>query len=290
MRLVMLQQNGRRCVAASDGNGFRGFFENDKNYPGDLDFLLSQGRNLRQTGKKLLGGQEVDVTGCSFLPPLARPPKILCVGLNYAEHSREVGIDPPPFPTVFCRVASGLVGHGRPMIKPAQSDQLDYEGELAVVIGRKGRHIPEAKALEHVAAYSVFNDGSVRDYQMLTPQWTIGKNFDATGAFGPWLATPEDLPPGGNGLAITTRLNGRVMQQSSTDRMIFSVTMLIARLSGIMTLEPGDCIVTGTPSGIGMSRTPPVFMREGDTVEVEVESVGLLRNPVEAEKASNPSG
>lgn len=282
MRFVMFRRDGKKGVAASDGGVFRGYHEDEAGYPGNLDDLVGSGRDLRKAGAELLAGVDMDLEKCEFLPPLARPSKIICVGLNYADHSKEIGFEVPAYPTIFCRFPSSLVGHGQPVIKPKQSDQLDYEGELVAVIGKRARDVPEGSALEYVAGYSLFNDASIRDYQFLTPQWTVGKNFDGTGPFGPWLVTPDELPPGGKGLAITTRLNGAVMQQSTTDRMMFGVADLIALLSKTMTLEPGDILVTGTPSGVGASRKPPVFMKDGDVVEVEVERMGVLRNPVVA--------
>ena len=284
MRLALLERNGERGVAAATDGVFHGFFENEPGYPGDLDTLLFLGWDFSRIGKTLLAGPILDVTGCRFLSPLLRPSKILCVGLNYQDHLEEVGLEKPAYPTIFCRVPSCLVGHGAPMVKPAESDELDYEVELAAVIGKRGRRIPEEKALEHIGAYSVFNDASVRDYQMLTSQWTLGKNFDATGAFGPWLVTADDLPPGGKGLAVSTRLNGVTVQASSTDHLIYPLAALVTILSNVMTLEPGDIIVTGTPAGVGMSRKPPLYMKDGDVVEVEVENIGVLRNPVVAGK------
>lgn len=282
MRFAMIQLNGKKGIAASISGTFHACFEDEPAYPGDLDAILTTNSNLHAIGKTLLAGNAIRLEACDFLPPLARPSKIICVGLNYADHSKEIGFEPPSYPTLFCRFPSCLVGHKQAIIKPAQSDQLDYEGELAAVIGKRGKNIPENNALEHVAGYSLFNDASVRDYQMMTPQWTIGKNFDGTGAFGPWLVTPDELPPGGAGLAITTRLNGEVVQHSTTDAMIFSVARLVALLSEVMTLEAGDVVVTGTPSGVGVSRDPQMFMKDGDVAEVEVQGVGVLRNPVTA--------
>ncbi|MDL2210935.1 fumarylacetoacetate hydrolase family protein [Desulfovibrio sp. OttesenSCG-928-O18] len=284
MRFVMFLRDGEKGIAASDGGVFRGYCENEAGYPGDLDDLIATGEDMREVAEDLLAGVDIDLESCEYLPPLMRPSKIICVGLNYADHSKEIGFEVPAYPTVFCRFPSSLVGHGQPIIKPLQSDQLDYEGELVAVIGKRARAVPEDKALEYVAGYSLFNDASIRDYQFLTPQWTVGKNFDGSGPFGPWLVTPDELPPGGKGLAITTRLNGAVMQQSTTDCMMFGVANLIALLSETMTLEPGDVLVTGTPSGVGTSRKPPVFMKDGDVVEVEVEKLGVLRNPVVAAK------
>ena len=177
-------------------------------------------------------------------------------------------------------MASSLVGHNAPIVKPSISDQLDYEGEMAMIIGRKGRSIPKEKALEYIAGYSIFNDASVRDFQLRTSQWTVGKNFDGTGAFGPWLVTPDELPAGARGLRIQTRLNGTVLQDSNTSAMLFDVADQIAYLSQAVTIEPGDVFVTGTPSGVGSSRNPKLFMKIGDVCEIEIEKIGILRNPV----------
>ena len=218
-----------------------------------------------------------------FLPVVPVPGKVVCLGLNYADHAREGGFAVPDYPALFVRVTSSLVGAGEPIIRPRQSESLDYEAELAVVIGRRGKRVPGAEALDYIAGYTAFNDASVRDYQRRTAQWTPGKNFDATGALGPVLVTPDELPPGARGLKIACRLNGRVMQSSSTDHMIFDVPRTIEILSEIMTLEPGDVIAMGTPPGVGHARKPPVWMRDGDICVIEIEGIGVLRNPVRDE-------
>jgi acylpyruvate hydrolase len=215
--------------------------------------------------------------------PLTAPPKIVCVGINYWDHARENKLETPAHPTFFARFASTLIGHEQPIIRPIVSEQLDYEGELAVIIGKPGRHIAQGKTLEHVAGYAVFNDASVRDYQMRGQQWTLGKNFDGTGPFGPDFVTADEVPPGGKGLRLTTRLNGATVQSSNTDELIFDVPTLISRLSEALTLETGDVIVTGTPGGIGFFRTPKLFMKHGDVCEIEIEGVGTLRNRIQDE-------
>jgi 2-keto-4-pentenoate hydratase/2-oxohepta-3-ene-1,7-dioic acid hydratase in catechol pathway len=215
-----------------------------------------------------------------LLPPILDPPKIICVGLNYVDHSMESGFEPPTYPAVFARFASSLIGHGADMIVPRASQDLDFEGELAAIVGVTGRNISKGDALRHVSGYSIFNDGSIRDYQHKTSQWTIGKNFDGTGAFGPEFVTADELPPGAKGLRLETRLNGNVVQSASTDQMIFSVADLVSILSQAMTLEPGDVIVTGTPAGVGAARKPPLYMKDGDSCEVEIQQVGILRNPI----------
>ncbi len=227
--------------------------------------------------------------GLEFLPPLARPAKIICVGLNYADHTRESRYQQPDYPTLFLRLATSLTAHGAPIVRPRCSDSLDFEGELAVVIGRGGRHIPREPALEHVFGYSVFNDGSVREYQFKTPQWTVGKTFDATGGFGPVVVTADELPPGARGLRLQTRLNGQVVQDANTADMVFDVPSLIATISEAITLEPGDVIVAGTPAGIGWAREPRLLMRHGDVCEVEIEGIGTLRNPIVDEATLQPA-
>jgi acylpyruvate hydrolase len=269
----------------TDSNGhLRGLFQGDAGYPGTLDSLVRKGcAALNDAAAALEKGEEIDSSNVAFLPPLSAPGKIICVGLNYVDHSIESGFTPPDYPTIFTRFTSSLVGAGAPIVRPKVSIQLDYEGEMVAVIGKGGRHISEDDALEHVMGYSIFNDASVRDYQKKAPQWTMGKNFDGTGAFGPHLVTADELPRGGKGLRIQTRLNGKVVQDASTDDMVFSVAKLISILSEAITLSPGDILVSGTPAGVGMARTPPLFMKQGDVCEVEIEKIGLLRNEVKDE-------
>src|SRR4029077_16369833 len=208
---------------------------------------------------------------------------ILCVGLNYDDHLEESGLKKPVYPEIFARYATSLIAHREPIRRPRESSALDYEAELAVVIGRKGRRIHRDRALDHVAGYSLFNDATIRDFQLRTPQWTMGKNFDATGAFGPWLVTPDAGPPGAPGVRIQGRLNARVMQESRTDLLIFSVPALIELISVAITLEPGDVIITGTPGGVGAARKPAVYMQAGDGFQSEKEGIGCLRNPIQDE-------
>ncbi|MDR2456612.1 MAG: fumarylacetoacetate hydrolase family protein [Deltaproteobacteria bacterium] len=282
MRLAAYETEGQVGLAASiEGGPFRGLLSTDPKYPGDLDEIIAQGADLADISPKFEKAPAVDLSSVKLLPPLRRPGKILCVGLNYHAHAKEFSdMDVVKYPEIFARFASCLIGHESPVIKPEQSDQLDWEGELAVVIGKGGRGIRKSGALDHVFGYSIFNDVSVRDYQKRVGQWTMGKNFDSTGPFGPWVATPSELPAGGSGLRITTRLNGEIVQDSNTSLLIFDVPTLIEYLSAVMTLGPGDVIVTGTPGGVGVSRVPQLFMKAGDRVEVEIERLGVLSNPV----------
>jgi 2-keto-4-pentenoate hydratase/2-oxohepta-3-ene-1,7-dioic acid hydratase in catechol pathway len=209
-----------------------------------------------------------------------RPGKIICIGLNYRQHAAEGGNAIPDYPAVFLRSTTSLLAPGAAMLRPACSEKLDYEAELAVVIGSRATRVPVDAALGYVAGYACFNDGSVRDFQRKSSQWTIGKNFDATGGFGPELVTADELPAGARGLRIVSRVNGVVMQDSNTDDMIFDVATLVSVLSQAMTLEPGDVIATGTPAGVGYARHPPQFLQAGDRCEVEIEGLGVLSNLV----------
>ena len=221
--------------------------------------------------------------------PFNRFGKILCLGLNYVDHVKEGGYDIPTYPALFIRFPSSMIAAGEPMVKPFCSDRLDYEAELMMIIGKGGRHIAEAEALDHVFGYTLFNDGSVRDYQRKTHQWTPGKNFDKTGALGPVVVTADELPAGATGLAIESRLNGKVMQSANTSDMMWSVARTISTVSEVMTLEPGDLIAMGTPPGVGHARTPPAFMFGGDVIEVEIESIGICRNPIVEEAVPDRS-
>jgi 2-keto-4-pentenoate hydratase/2-oxohepta-3-ene-1,7-dioic acid hydratase in catechol pathway len=230
---------------------------------------------------------ERPLAGLHFLPVIPRPEKIVCAVRNYMDHhqeviaagmQRELSEEPP----IFLRVWRSQVGHEQPVVKPRVSDTLDWEGELAVIIGRPGRDIPAERAWEHVAGYSIYNDVSVREWQFHAKQIASGKNFEGTGPFGPWMVTADEIAPGRE-LRLQTRLNGETVQDSHTGHMIFSVPRLIAYASTIFTLMPGDVIATGTPAGVGWSRKPQRFMKAGDVVEVEIEGIGTLRNPVVAQ-------
>ncbi len=220
-----------------------------------------------------------------FELPIADPGKILCLGLNYMDHVNEGPFNKPDFPAIFMRSPTSLVPHGKPIIRPLQSETMDYEAELALIVGKRSRHLTLENALSAVAGYSCFNDGSVREYQRHTIQWTMGKNFDRTGPFGPVFVTPDELPEAAEGLKIECRLNGETVQSSTTDMMIFKVAETLVYITEGLTLEPGDVVMMGTPSGVGHARKPPLWMRDGDIVEIEIEGIGLLRNPIQDDVA-----
>ncbi len=222
----------------------------------------------------------IALSDVSYLPAIPRPGKVICIGRNYAAHAAEGGAETPTFPEVFYRGATSLIGNDAAIVRPTCSDELDFEGEFAFVIGTSCRHVAEGDALDVVAGYSLFNDAALRDYQRAASQWTVGKNFDGTGAFGPEFVTSDELPPGLVGLTLTTTLNGEQMQEGHVDDLVFPVRRLIAILSECMTLEAGDVVVTGTPSGVGAARTPPVYMVPGDVVEVRMDGLGSLVNTV----------
>jgi acylpyruvate hydrolase len=282
---MSFELGGKTGLAVQHANKWHGATLDSASSAGTLEALIATGGTaLVDAAKKLAAAPQIDLAKVKILPPVSNPEKIVCIGLNYVDHSAESGFKQPEFPTVFSRFNSSLIGAGAAIIKPPQSEQLDYEGELAAIIGRTARHVSEADALDFVAGYSVFNDASIRDYQFKAPQWTPGKNFDGTGAFGPCFVTAEELPRGCAGLTLQTRLNGVVVQKASITDMVFSVAKLVSILSSFMTLKPGDVIVTGTPSGVGLARKPPLWMKPGDVVEVEIEQIGVLRNPIEAER------
>ncbi|NTF83970.1 fumarylacetoacetate hydrolase family protein [Rhizobium rhizogenes] len=281
MRFVSYKANDVVGLALNVEGTWHGLTAVDAGYPGDLLALLRAGAGaLEKAAEALKGAPAIDLAAVTLLPPVSDPEKIVCVGLNYTDHSAESGFKQPEFPTIFGRFNSSMIAHGAPILRPEVSIQLDYEGELVAIVGKPARDVSEANALDYVAGYSIFNDGSIRDYQFKAPQWTPGKNFDDTGAFGPWFVTADELPPGCEGLRLQTRLNGQVVQDASISDMVFSVAKLIAILSEFMTLVPGDVIVTGTPSGVGLARKPQLFMKDGDVCEVEIEQIGILSNPI----------
>lgn len=249
----------------------------------DVRALLAQ--NGMAKAKAALAGAKADhaMDAVRFLPPIPNPEKIFCVGLNYADHVVETKRDKTEDPAIFVRFADSQMGHREPMLVPPESSHLDYEGEIAVVIGKAGRRIPFERAYDYVAGFSCYNDGSIRDLQWATTQWTTGKNFPATGAFGPWLSTVDEVPADTK-LTLITRLNGVEMQRATTDMMIHSIPRLIEFISVFTPLSPGDVIVTGTPGGVGGRKNPPLWMKDGDIVEIEIDRVGVLRTPVKNER------
>jgi 2-keto-4-pentenoate hydratase/2-oxohepta-3-ene-1,7-dioic acid hydratase in catechol pathway len=247
-------------------------------YP-DIRSLLA-GEAL-EAAKKAAAGQTPDLklAEAKMLPVIPNPGKIFCIGLNYDDHRKEGKHEKTEAPAVFVRFPESQIGHGQPMLRPRESIKFDYEGEIALIIGKSGRRIAEKDAWDYIAGYSCYNDGSVRDWQHATTQWTAGKNFAGTGSFGPWMVSADEIAPGST-LTLVTRLNGAEMQRSTTDFLIHSIPRLIAHLSTWVPLAPGDVIVSGTPGGVGARRDPPVWMKPGDVVEIEVDKIGVLRNPV----------
>jgi acylpyruvate hydrolase len=247
-------------------------------YDGDLEPLADMASRAPASARRPLAG-------LNYALPVARPGKIICLGLNYLEHVKEgrYADNMPKFPTLFARGLSSLVPHQHPLTRPRASETFDYEAELVAVIGKRAKHVTLDNALSYVAGYTCANEGSIREFQRHTTQWHMGKNFDSSGSIGPWVVTADELPPGGKGLKIESRLNGTVMQSDNTSNMMFPVAETIAYASQGITLEPGDLLLTGTPSGVGHARKPPVWMRHGDVCEIEIEGIGILRNPVEDE-------
>jgi acylpyruvate hydrolase len=266
----------------------------DLRVPTDLPSLLAGGaasqaaarRALTFAAERLLAGKGDDlchaVAGVQLLPPVGRPGKVICVGLNYRSHLAEIGESPPEYPILFTKAATSLVGPDQAIVLPCISRQVDYEGELAVVIGRRGKSIREADALSYVGGYTCANDVSAHDLEFRTSQWTSGKILDTFCPLGPALVTRDELPEPGS-LRLKTTLNGRTVQDACTSDMVFSVPFLIAYISALATLEPGDIILTGTPAGVGCNQRPQVFLRAGDQVQVQIEGIGTLANPVIAE-------
>ncbi len=284
MRLLSYTHNDRESwgAIAADGVIDLRIALGDK-YPTLLDFIASDDYARRDV---LLAGKKADVplSAIRYLPVITKPEKIICLVRNYMDHHKEVlaaGLkrELAKFPPIFLRVWRANVGHNEPLVRPKVSDQFDWEGELAVIIGKGGRHIPKEKAMEHIAGYSIFNDGSIREWQFHAQQIAAGKNFIGTGPFGPWMVTKEEIADPAN-LKLEVRLNGQLMQSSNTNNLIFDIPTIINYCSTIFDLVPGDVLATGTPAGVGWSRKPPIFLKPGDVCEVEIEEIGILRNPV----------
>jgi 2-keto-4-pentenoate hydratase/2-oxohepta-3-ene-1,7-dioic acid hydratase in catechol pathway len=243
-------------------------------------------KNLVPRINGLLASHQPDLkfADLTLLPVIPNPDKIVCVGLNYHDHVKETGRDLTEKPAIFLRLNDSQVAHGQNIVRPLESHRLDYEGEIAVIIGKGGRRIQEADAWNHIAGYACYNDGSVRDWQNFTTQWIPGKNFFKTGGFGPWMVTADEIAPN-RVMTLTTKLNGQEMQRTTTDMMIHSIPRQLAFISTVIPLKAGDVIVTGTPGGVGNKRTPQVFMKPGDVIEIEVDAIGVLRNGIEDDHA-----
>ena len=285
MRLVAFEQVDGSHIGVITDRGVVDLSRIDPAAPRDLDAVIKAGQLDQLVALMAKAGDEThhQIGDITIGLPVAKPGKILCLGLNYMDHVAEGPFDKQPFPAIFMRSATSLVAANQPIIAPAVSETLDYEAELAVIIGKKCKNLTEANALDAIAGYSCFNDGSVREFQRHTIQWTMGKNFDKTGPFGPIMVTPDELPKAAAGLKIECRLNGQTVQSSTTDMMIFPVIETLVYITKALTLEPGDLVVMGTPSGVGHARKPPLWMKDGDLVEIEIEGIGILANPIKAE-------
>ncbi len=291
MKIVGFEASGALRLGVIEGEEVIDLQAADAQAPNDLGEWLRRGNGdlkpLAELAKKASASARRPLSGLNYALPIA-PAKIVCLGLNYLDHVKEgpQRDNVPKFQSIFFRMSSSLTPHMHPLMRPKKSIQLDYEGEMVVIIGKRAKHLTLENAVDCVAGYACGMEGSVREYQRHTTQWGMGKNFDRTGSVGPWMVTADELPRGGKGLKIETRLNGKTMQSSNTDMFMFPVAESLVYLTEGMTLEPGDILFTGTPSGVGHARKPePVWMKPGDTVEVEIEKIGVLRNQIEDEKA-----
>ena len=289
MKIVGFEADGLR-LGIVEGDQVIDLQAADPKVPGDLAAVLAANNGdlkpLGDIAKRAPASARRPLKGLKFGLPVARPGKILCLGLNYLEHVKEGSQrdNIPKFPTIFMRCLTSMVPHEQPIVRPKVSEQLDYEAEMMLIVGKRAKHLTMANATACIAGYSCANEGSVREFQRKTTQWDMGKNFDRTGGFGPWMVTADELPDAGKGLKIESRLNGTVMQSDNTDNMMFPVADMLVYVTQGMTLEPGDVIFTGTPSGVGHARKPnPVWMKQGDVCEIEIEGIGVLRNPIENE-------
>lgn len=278
MKFASFQIQGRAAFGLINGDSAIDL--SDSIRAATLRDAISTG-SILQAAKEASRDNGVLLSDVELLPPIPNPRKIICIGLNYRAHAAEAGLKLPEVPSVFVRLTNTLVASGAPLVRPRVSDDFDYEGELAIIIGKSGRHIPKEKALEHVFGYSCFNDGSLRNFQF-KHSLTVGKNFLSTGGFGPWIAAADTIPDPSK-LTLTTRVNGEQRQHKGIDDMIFDVPSIISYVSSWTEISPGDVIATGTPEGVGFARKPPLWLKPGDSVEVEISSIGILRNPVVGE-------
>ncbi len=285
MRLVNFHADDGVRIGVVNGDDVIDLTSVDAGAPRDIQAVIADDafQAVQSIADKATDADMRKFDSLSFALPVSSPGKILCLGLNYMEHVNEGIFEKQPFPTVFMRTATSMIAHNEPLIRPSVSETLDFEAELALIVGKRSRHLTEENALDAVAGYSCANDGSVREFQRHTIQWTMGKNFDNTGPFGPVFVTADELPAGAKGLNIECRLNGQTVQSSNTDMMMFPVVETLVYITQGLTLEPGDVILMGTPSGVGHARKPPLWMEDGDVVEVEIEQVGLLRNTIKDE-------
>ncbi|MEA2878224.1 MAG: hypothetical protein QOF14_3420 [Hyphomicrobiales bacterium] len=290
MKIVGFEADGGLRLGIVEGDQVIDLQAADPKVPANLaDALAASNGDLRPLGevaKRAPASARRPLKGLKFGLPVARPGKILCLGLNYLEHVKEGSQrdNIPKFPTIFMRCLTSMVPHEQPIVRPKVSEQLDYEAEMMLVVGKRAKHLTMANATSCIAGYSCSNEGSVREFQRKTTQWDMGKNFDHTGGFGPWMVTADELPDAGVGLKIESRLNGTVMQSDNTANMMFPVKEMLVYVTQGMTLEPGDIIFTGTPSGVGHARKPnPIWMKQGDVCEIEIEGIGVLRNPIQDE-------
>ena len=291
MKIVAFEGQGGPRIGVVDGDQVIDLQAAEPRVPNDLGEWLAKTngdtKQLAEVAQRAPANARRALSAIKYALPVGRPGKIICLGLNYLEHVKEGSQrdNIPKFPTIFMRGLTSMVPHGAPIVRPQASETLDYEAELILVVGKRAKHLTTANATACIAGYSCGNEGSVREFQRKTTQWDMGKNFDRTGGFGPWLVTAHDLPDAAKGLKIQSRLNGTAMQSDNTDNMMFPIPEMLAYITQGISLEPGDVIFTGTPSGVGHARKPPVWMKSGDTVEVEIERIGILRNPIADEIA-----
>jgi len=290
MKIVGFEADGGLRLGVVEGDQVIDLQAVDAKVPNDLGAVLAASNGdlkpLSDIAKRAPASARRPLKGLKFGLPVARPGKIICLGLNYLDHVKEGPSrdNIPKFPSIFMRCLTSMVPHEQPIVRPKASEQLDYEAEMMLIVGKRAKHLTLANATSIVAGYSCSNEGSVREFQRKTTQWDMGKNFDRTGGFGPWMVTADELPDGGKGLKIESRLNGTVMQSDNTANMMFPVPEMLVYVTQGMTLEPGDIIFTGTPSGVGHARKPnPIWMKDGDVCEIEVEGIGTLRNPIKDE-------
>lgn len=286
MKIIGFETREGTRLGVCDGEEVIDLQAADNRLPANLADVLAANNGdlspLAELARKAPASARRPLAGITYGFPVAKPGKIVCLGLNYLDHVKEgpQRDNVPTYPSLFFRVQTSMTPHETPLIRPKASEQLDYEAELVAVVGKRAKHLTMDNALDCIVGYSIFNEGSVREFQRHTTQWTMGKNFDKTAGFGPWMVTADELPRGGAGLSIQTRLNGQVMQSDNTANMMFPLPETLVYLTKGITLEPGDIIVTGTPSGVGHARRPQVWMKPGDIVEVDIEKVGVLRNTI----------